>query len=58
MIFPLVIAALLAALLIVAAWPWVDPILIRRDAYTRLLDRLEEEWEREDEPARTDWTNW
>ena len=55
MIFPLVIAALLAGFLIVAAWPWVDPFLIRRDAYTRLLDRLEEEWEREDEPSTPDW---
>ena len=55
MIFPLVIAALLAAFLIVTAWPWIDPYLIRRDAYTRLLDRLEEEWEREDDTASTDW---
>lgn len=55
MIFSLVIAALLAGFLIVFAWPWVDPILIRRDAYTRLLDRLEEEWDREAEPIDPDW---
>jgi hypothetical protein len=35
------------ALLVVAGWPWVDPYLLRRDAYTRLLDRLDDEWARE-----------
>jgi H+/gluconate symporter-like permease len=44
-----------AAIAVVFAWPWIDPYLQRHDVPTRLLDRLEEEWEREDEPATPDW---
>lgn len=45
----LLIAILFAAFGVIFAWPWVDPYLLRRDAYTRLLDRMEEEWEREED---------
>lgn len=38
-------------------WPWVDPYLQRRDVPNRLLDRLEEEWDREVDP-RAEWTDW
>jgi hypothetical protein len=39
--------------------PWWEAWLIRRDIKARLMDRLEEEWDREGEPIRdpdrTDW---
>jgi cell division protein FtsL len=56
MIFLLLLTAILAAAVaIVFAWPWVDPLLERHDARNRLLDRLEEEWEREDDAVTPDW---
>jgi len=51
-------AGILAAGFCVAfAWPWVDPYLRRSDVKARLLDRLEEEWEREGEARKEPW-NW
>lgn len=38
-------------------WPLVDPYLTRHNARDRLLDRLVENWEREDEAPRDPW-NW
>jgi hypothetical protein len=57
MIWKLLAAASLIAFSIVFAWPWVSPWLERRDATGRLLDRLEEEWEREGDSLPKDW-NW
>ena len=42
-------------LAIVFSWPWVYPYLLRHDATARLLDRLEEEWDREVEPDENGW---
>ena len=40
-------------------WPLVAPHWMRRDASARLLDRLEEEWEREEDvPPRFDGRPW
>lgn len=43
----LLIPLLVAAFLVVFLWPWLAPVLLRRDVRARLLDRLEEEWDRE-----------
>lgn len=53
MILAIIILTIAAA--VAFLWPWVDPYLLRHDARERLLDRLEEEWEREDEPSTPDW---
>lgn len=52
------LAILTTAALLAFVWPWVDPYLERRDVKARLLDRLEEEWDREGEPPAKDWVNW
>ena len=54
----LVAAFCMIGFVLVFAWPWVDPYLTRRDVPARLLDRLEEEWEREGEPPTTGWGAW
>lgn len=57
MILRLASMALLIAFCIAFFWPLIDPYLIRHDASTRILDRLEEEWEREVDPT-TDERRW
>lgn len=51
----LAIIIITIAAVIAFLWPWVDPYLLRHDARERLLDRLEEEWDREAEPIDPDW---
>lgn len=59
MITRLVVASLFIAFAIVFTWPWIDTFLLRHDATARLLDRLEEEWDREgDPPPRFDERPW
>lgn len=57
MIWPVLSIACGVVFLVAFAWPWVTPILDRHDAIPRLLDRLEEEWERDEAPPREPW-NW
>ena len=50
---------LFGVFLVVFCWPWVDVYAQRRDVPQRLLDRLQEEWEREeDAPPRFDGRPW
>ena len=51
----ILVCILTIAVSLAFVWPLVDPILLRRDAYTRLLDRMEEEWDREVEPSDDGW---
>jgi len=54
----LVSAACFAGFVVVAVWPWVEPWLERRDVPNRLLDRLEEEWDREGDAPDMGWRGW
>lgn len=59
MITRLVIASLFIAFAIVFTWPWIDTILLRHDATSRILDKLEAEWRKElDSTQPEDQWNW
>lgn len=55
--YGITLTILAGGLVAVFTYPWWEAWLIKRDIRNRLLDRLEEEWDREGEPIHVDDRN-